>query len=453
LPLIAAPLIGSPLPAPPTLIIVLMLAGCGSRGNAASTLEQVFPASAYSDAPIDVSLLGSSFHPPVRVDTYSGSADVAGASFQVSLDPLRPVIGRRSVAGIDPIWKDATEIDATLPAGLLAGRYMVSLHDADGNAITSMATFTSLGPDIDPPHIVFLRPAAGATFAPGETFDVVVRVDDGAGRVRRVLWSSSQPSSSPAAPVPDPTDPMAVCGLDAVGVCSFKVRADAGADVVDRIDLRVDAEDEVSNLATACRSVQVASTPMLKSLTPIQGTTVGGTKITIYGNGLVPNLSQVTVDGMPIGGVVDPKGASIKAATSAHLPGDATIAVSNGSSKSAGLAFTFIPPPILKLIDPPDAPAALPTVTIDVSGNNFRPQTEFFWTENGVDHAIPYSPPGNVLPVPPYERLLSSTRAALVLVPPAAEMPFDPGPISIRAHDPISGDSVLVDAFTFDAAP
>src|SRR4029079_16008175 len=103
---------------------------------------------------------------PVRVDTYSGSADVAGASFQVSLDPLRPVIGRRSVAGINPIWKDATEIDATLPAGLLAGRYMVSLHDADGNAITSMATFTSLGPDIDPPHIVFLRPAAGATFAP-----------------------------------------------------------------------------------------------------------------------------------------------------------------------------------------------------------------------------------------------------------------------------------------------
>jgi hypothetical protein len=442
-----------PLPAPPTLIIVLMVAGCGASGNATSHLEQVFPASAYSDAPIKVSLLGSSFHPPVRVDTYSGAADVADASFQISLDPLRPVTGRRSVAGIDPVWKDATEIDALLPAGLLAGNYAVSLHDAGGNAIGSTATFTSLGPDIDPPHIVFLQPAAGTTFAPGDTFNVVVRVDDGAGRVRRVLWSRSQPSLSPSAPVPDPTDPMAICGLDAVGVCSIPLHADPGPDVVDRIDIRVDAEDEVGNLATASRRVQVASIPIIKSLAPVQGSTAGGTKITIYGKGLVPNLSQITVDGVSIEGVVDPKGVSIKATTAAHLPGGAMIAVSNGKSVSAGMAFMFIPPPILKLIDPPDAPADLAMVTIAVSGNNFRPETEFFWTQNGNTYAIPYSRPGNVLPVAPYELLLSSTRASLVLVPPVNEQPFDPGPITIQAHDPISGDSLLVDAFTFDAAP
>jgi hypothetical protein len=351
------------------------------------------------------------------------------------------------------MWKDATEIDAKLPAGLLAGSYAVSLHDAGGNAIASTATFTSLGPDIDPPHIVFLAPAAGATFAPGDTFNVVVRVDDGAGRVRRVLWSRSQPSASPSAPAPDPTDPMAICGFDAVGVCSFPIHADPGPDAVDRIDIRVDAEDEVSNMATASRRVQVASVPTVRSLVPVEGSTAGGTKITIYGNGLVPNLSQITVDGVSIGGVVDPKGASIKATTAAHLPGSAMIAVSNGNATSTGRAFTFIPPPILKLIDPPDAPAAVAMVTIGVSGNNFRPETEFFWIQNDIPYAIPYSPPGNVLPIAPYERLLSSTRASLVLVPPVAEQPFEPGPISIKAHDPISGDSLLVDAFTFDAAP
>ncbi len=158
-----------PLPAPPTLIIVLMLAGCGANGDATSKLQQIYPASAYSDAPIKVSLLGSSFHPPVRVDTYSGAADVAPAPFQISLDPLRPIAGRRSVAAINPIWKAETQIDTTLPAGLLAGSYTVSLHDAGGNTISSSATYTSLGPDIDPPHIVFLQPPADTTFAPGDT--------------------------------------------------------------------------------------------------------------------------------------------------------------------------------------------------------------------------------------------------------------------------------------------
>ena len=65
------------------------------------------------------------------------------------------------------------------------------------------------------------------------------------------------------------------------------------------------------------------------------------------------------------------------------FPGRAMIGVSNGAAASAGLAFTFIPPPILKLIDPADAPADTAMVTIAVSGNNFRPETEFFWIQNG----------------------------------------------------------------------
>ena len=167
----------------------------------------------------------------------------------------------------------------------------------------------------------------------------------------------------------------------------------------------------------------------------------------------MPNLSQITVDGISIGGVVDPKGVSIKAKTAAHLPGGAMIRVSNGYAASAGQTFTFISPPILKLIDPADAPADTAMVTIAVSGNNFRPETEFFWIQNGKSHPIPYSPPGNLFPIAPYEQLLGSTRASLVLVPLVNGQPFLPGPITIQAHDPISGDSLLVDAFTFDAAP
>jgi hypothetical protein len=464
-----------PLTAPPTLIIVSMLAGCGASGNTTSNLEQIFPASAYSDAPVPVSLLGGPFHPPVRVDTYSGSADVATAPFQIVLDPLRPVTGRRSVAGINPMWKDEMEIDATLPAGLLAGNYTVSLRDAAGNTLSSSLIYTSLGPDLDRPHILFLQPQAGTTFAPGDLANVVVRVDDGAGHVRSVVWSRSAPSLSPSA-----TGQPEVCVLDAVGVCRFQIRTDPGPDVVDLIDIRVDAEDAVHNQATADRHVQVASIPVIKTVDPMEGSTDGGTTITVSGDGLVKDLSQITVDGMSIGGFVDAQGGSITATTGSHLPGGAMIAVRNGAGVSGAQAFTFIPPPILKLIDPPSAVPSGTTVTVSVSGNNFRDKTEFFWVQNGVSHAIPYVPTENLSPIPPYQQLVSATRVTLVLLPyylqidqadagadaatdgtdaaadagmvMTVKVPIQ-GTISIRAHDPVSGDSTLADAFTFDAAP
>ncbi len=436
-----------PLAAPLTPIVVLIVvassAGCGAGGNKAPALQQIVPETAYSDVPVPVRLLGGPFHPPVRVDTYSSSAEVAPAPFQISLEPLRPSTGRRSVAAINPSWSDDQEIQATLPAGLLAGTYTVSLRDAAGNAISSSATYTSLGPDIDPPHIVFLAPAAGSTFAPGENVVIDVRVDDGAGRVRGVTWGTSSPSS-PSVPVVANYP----CTPDPVGVCEFVILTEAGPDVVDPIDIRVDAEDALHNQASAYRRIQVAWKPTITLLDPVEGSTMGGASIQVYGQSFVPGLSQITVDNVPIGGVVDPSGGLIAATTAAHLPGVAQVAVSNGDSVSDGLPFTFIPPPILKLIDPPDAVATMPTMTIGVSGNNFRAETEFSWVEgdSGAKNPISYAPPENVSPIPPYERLVSSTRVKLVLLPGA-------GTITILAHDPVSGDSTLLDAFTFDPAP
>jgi hypothetical protein len=138
----------------------------------------------------------------------------------------------------------------------------------------------------------------------------------------------------------------------------------------------------------------------------------------------------------------------ITAVTTAHVPGDANVAVSNGDSVSDSARFTFIPPPILKLIDPAHAFVDTPTIDIDISGNNFRPETEFFWIqgETGNPNPIPYAPSANVSPVPPYERLYPPSRVTLTLLP-------GTGTITIGAHDPISGTSTLVDAFTFDPVP
>jgi len=236
-----------------------------------------------------------------------------------------------------------------------------------------------------------------------------------------------------------------------MGTCRFQIVADPGADLVDQIDIRVDATDTVSNQARASRRVQVAPVPTVADVFPKEGSTEGGTIIRVYGDGLVQDLSLITVDGVPIGGRVDAQAASIGATTAPHLPGDALIAVVNGDGASAmSLPFTFIPPPILKLVDPPQADAATSTVTLSVSGNNFRSDTEFSWTPDGVNYIpIPYAE--NVSPVAPYERLLSSTRVSLVLIPPGGATAFKPGTISIKAHDPVSADFILADAFTFTA--
>ena len=423
-----------------TTPLTLLVIGCGAGENTAPSLKQVVPASAYSDSAISVRLLGGPFHPPVQVDTYSGSADVSAAPFQISFDPSRPMGGRRSIAGIDPTWIDDQEIDAKLPPGMLAGVYSVSLRDAAGNAIASSATFTSLGPDIDPPHIVFLGPMPATVFAPGETITVDVRVDDGAGQVRSVQWSASSPGFSPLGPTS--------CTPDENGVCEFTLTAQAGPDVLDPINITVEAEDDVHNVTSGYLTVDVAWKPTITSISPPENSTAGGKPIAVYGRSFVVNLSQILIDGMSIGGVVDPSGSMIQAVTTMHVPGDAQVAVSNGDSVSASLPFTFIPPPILKLINPSHAYVDTPSIDIDISGNNFRPETEFYWTQGDSSdrNSIPYAPPANVSPIAPYERLCSPSRVTLTLLP-------GEGTITIVAHDPVSNDSTLVDAFTFDSAP
>jgi hypothetical protein len=384
-----------------------------------------------------VQLFGKSFHPPVQVDTYSASADVEPSPFQVSLDPLRPAAGRRSVAAVTPSWKNHGEIDATLPAGLLAGTYSVSLRDAAGNTIASSATFTSLGPDLDPPHIVFLEPPAGAAFAAGERVTVQVHVDDGAGQLDQVEWSTDPPAGS------QPT----VCSPDPSGLCEFKFTTQAGPDVVDPIDITINATDTLHNHATAYRRVQVARIPTITKIDPSEAPTVGGKGITVFGDTFAPNLSQIIVDGVPIGGVVASDGGSITATTKAHVPGIASVWVTSGSSTSGNMSIKFIPPPVLKLIDPPHVVVDGPTVTIHISGDNFRPETAFSRVQGATTTLISYAPTEYLAPVPPYERLTSSTRVELTLATDHT------GIFSIHAHDPVSGDSDLVDAFTLDPAP
>jgi hypothetical protein len=59
---------------------------------------------------------------------------------------------------------------------------------------------------------------------------------------------------------------------------------------------------------------------------------------------------------------------------------------------------------------------------------------------------IPLVADSNLSPTVPYARLITPFRATLFLLPGS-------GTITIGATDPVSGDSQLVNAFTFGPAP
>ena len=338
---------------------------------------QIVPASAYSDTQTSFSLIGENFRPPVEVDTYSGAAGVVPAPYQISLEPTRPIAGRRSVPAMSPTWHDQSRIDAVLPAGLPAGIYTVDVRDATGQPILPALTFSSLGPDIDPPRIVFLQPAAASAVRPGEQVVVVARIDDGAGRPLSAQGSVSSPGLD--------TQTLPPCVIDDQDLCAFAFTApDTGSLPSLPIDIRVDAQDSLHNASTGYLSIFAAPAPTITSVVPDQGSTLGNTSITVSGQGFIGGRWQIMIDGVPIRTVSATSRHTIQSITAAHVPGGATVTVSNGDSTTNGYGFTFIPPPILKLVDPPSR--SRDATNPDRRGRQRVPaETQFYWIQAGGD--------------------------------------------------------------------
>jgi hypothetical protein len=416
-----------PLAAPLTL-----MAGCGVQGEPTATLSEIVPASAYNDTPVSIQLYGGPFRPSVEVDTYSGTAEVAGAPFQVFLDPSPLIPGRRSIMAAEPTWKDRGRVDATIPAGLPAGEYTVGMRDPRGNLVPPPIMFRSLGPDLDAPRITFLQPAADTPVSAGETVTVVARIDDGQGHVLRAGWSVSSPS---LAPVPRE------CHVGPDLLCSFSFTVPTGSAVLEVIEVRVDAEDTLHNQSTGYLLIPVAWAPVISNVTPPTGPTGGGTEIVVEGSNFVVGLSQVLVDGVVIGGVVD--GGSITAVTQGHQPGIGLVAVSNGHSRSNPLGFNFVARPNVRLVSPTHAPAD-PPPKLEIAGNDFSEVTQFYWLD--ADRWRQFLPSPDPDASPPAEIFINSSRVQLNLMPGS-------GTVTILAHDDVAGDSEVPDAFTFDPAP
>ena len=126
--------------------------------------------------------------------------------------------------------------------------------------------------------------------------------------------------------------------------------------------------------------------PTISSLTPTQGTTLGGTEVTITGSGFT-GATAVTFGGSAAAfTVVSPT--TITATTPAHAAGTVEVVVSTAGGSSLPGDFTFVAPPALSGIDPVSGPTAGGT-PVTLTGSGFLPgSTVDFGGAPGTDVTV-----------------------------------------------------------------
>ena len=94
----------------------------------------------------------------------------------------------------------------------------------------------------------------------------------------------------------------------------------------------------------ACLYTPVA-VPVVSSCSPSNGSTVGGTAVTITGSGFVAPLNSVTFDGVPATSVVLVNSATITCVTPAHVVGAVSVGVNISNGIATGVranAFSYV---------------------------------------------------------------------------------------------------------------
>jgi hypothetical protein len=113
--------------------------------------------------------------------------------------------------------------------------------------------------------------------------------------------------------------------------------------------------------------------PTVSSVSPNNGTTAGGTGITVTGTGFVSGAT-VTLGGTAATSVVVVNGTTMTATTAAHVAGSVTVSVTNADTQSGSLAngftYTSATAPTVSNVSPGSGPA-LGGTGVTVTGTNF----------------------------------------------------------------------------------
>jgi hypothetical protein len=404
--------------------------GCAANPDTTPALAAISPAMAYNDYPSPVRIQGDHLRPVFRFDTMAGAENTEDGAFSVTLTAL----AAGSSAGVQPIpleavaWRSPDELGATVPAGVPAGSYDVTVTDPRGHSTVLSAGFLCLGPDQQSPVLTIAYPEPRDIIGAETNVSIVVTADDNVGFLGTFQVTVSALGASNDMPCEVPPDTHR-------GACAFIFSAPTPAGDLDTVTISATATDNVGNPASTEASFRLAPRPLLTGLSPTLGPAAGGTRIEVYGTNFVlpTDLSEGTQ--LLLGGqvvtsaeVLTPN--EITAVMPPHDPGSTRLSVMTGGAESNGTSFLFVAAPIVRAVSPMHGPATGGTPIV-VAGNFFRsPATQIFIGSGSL---------GSV-------RYVSPNRIEGIL--PAGSV----GPAIVKAVDPIGGTGLLGDVFTYDSA-
>lgn len=420
-----------------TAIAALCGAGlaCSPGAEPKATIESVSPPSAYNDVGLSLEIKGGDFRPAYQFDTMAGAASVQQA-FSGVLSPAESTAGLAAVV-IDPVvWDGARALRATVPAGVAAGVYDVTITDPRGEVITLPAGFTSLGPDLHPPVIVVEHPRDDTIVGAGSEVTVSLSADDGSGSLTTLTWSVTWSAGEWK------TGTCEVGAGASSMLCSFRFMAPPLAAGSEPMAITLAAVDSMSNVDPVIIPLLLAPRPTLITLSAYNGAAGGKQPIVVTGTGFVPSNgvsfgSMVVVDGQRLETVFKSE-TELEATTVPHDPGLALVSVrTGGASSPRSIMFQFYAAPLLKAIEPQSGPEAGGN-PVTIVGRHFTRDTKIFFTDGGLQS----------------EELGSPLYRGPSRIDGFAPRNPTSGPIvHVFARDPIGGIGQLLGAYVYESSP
>jgi hypothetical protein len=130
------------------------------------------------------------------------------------------------------------------------------------------------------------------------------------------------------------------------------------------------------------------SPPSLTEITPLTGSTAGGTEVTLTGTNLI-GTNGVTFDGTAATGVSVVSDTSITATTPSHAAGsvDVVVTTPNGTATRTN-AYTYVPAPIVTAITPATGNRGWSVSITNLSGSGFQSGATVKLTRSGSSDIV-----------------------------------------------------------------
>jgi hypothetical protein len=354
-----------------TAVILLSAAACGSGADQPAGLVQLAPQEANNDIPLSAVIFGTSFRPTYHFDAVSGNAGVDVNGFTALLSPDALSAGTNVAVPLsDVVWEAESMLRAVVPAGIAVGTYDLVVRDPRGQSSKLLGAFQSLGPDLTPPVVTIVDPAADSIIGAQAQVGVVVQVDDGTGQVVSLAVNVRTDTAS----FP-PQDCSAAAQAKTACVFSFVAPTPSSSAAVLFIDAT--AVDGGGNTGTAETVLELVPAPLATSLSPSRGSSLGSTAVTLTGANFLDGPTVVMFGGIPAA-VSGWSPTSMTIETPPHVAGVVDVSVNIGGAVATLVGgFVYVDPPLARAISPSYGPTAGGTA-VKVVGDNFDLTTQIF---------------------------------------------------------------------------